>query len=114
MDDQALTPDTFELPTLDAEPIAAVEEQVVEAATQDDKELAALNMSRGWHNIADTMKTDIDNLRTMKAADLAGLPMEKVGEKFLVSSLVADHLQNYLDKVEHATKSVVEHERKAN
>ena len=36
MDDQALTPDTFELPTLDAEPIAAVEEQIVEAATQDD------------------------------------------------------------------------------
>lgn len=112
MDDQALTPDSFDMPVLDAEPIAAVEERVTQSATQDDKELAALNASRGWQRIAGTMKEDVDRLRNMTGAQLEGLSREQVGDKFLISSLVADHLQKYLDQVEHATKAVTENERK--
>lgn len=111
-DNSALTPDSFELPVLDAEPIAEVEQQVVETATQDDKELAALNGSRGWSRIAETMRVDVDKLRNMTGADLKGLSREEVGDKYLISSLVADHLQRYLDQVDNATKAVVEHERK--
>ena len=109
-DEAAVTPDSFEPPILNAEPIALQEEVAIEQATQDDKELAALNASRGWQRIAKSMKQDIDNLRTLKGSALEGLSMDKVGEKFLVSSLVADHLQKYLDDVEHATQAVIEHE----
>ena len=111
MDNNALTPDTFEMPVLDAEPIQAVETRVVASATQDDKELAALNASRGWQRIAGSMKEDVDRLRNMTGAELQGLSREQVGDKFLISSLVADHLQKYLDQVEHATKAVTENER---
>ena len=112
MDNNALTPDAYEMPTLNAEPIAAVEEQVVEIATQDDKELAALNMSRGWNRIATTMQADIDDLRTMRTVDLKGLTVTEVGQRYLVASTVADHLQKYLSQVTDATKVVLENERK--
>lgn len=108
MDNSALPPESFQL---DAEPIQEVEQQYVAAAEDSDKELASLNASRGWQGIVKDMKADVDKLRNLTGADLAGLTMDKVGEKFLVSSLVADHLQKYLDKVENAAKAVADAER---
>lgn len=109
MDNQAITPDVFEMPTLDAAPIAETEVAAVELATQDDKELAGLNTSRGWQRIAARMTEDVNNLRTMRGADLKGLSREEVGDKYLISSLVADHLQVYLDEVANATKAIIDH-----
>ena len=110
--DQALRPEPPILPTLDAEPIQEIEAQVVDVSLQDDKELAALNMSRGWNRIANAMKTDVEKLRYMSASDLQGLSITDVGQKFLVASATADILQRYLDMVDNATKAVVEHETK--
>ena len=108
MDNNALVSESFQL---DAEPIQEVEEEFIAVAQDEDKIVASLKGSAGWNKIASEMKEDVDQLRNLKGADLAGLPMDKVGEKFLVASLVADHLQKYLDKVENAAKAVADAER---
>ena len=110
MNDMALHPEAPIMPVLDAEPIAEQEELVVETSTQDDKELAALHMSRGWDRIRTAMQDDVYTLRNMTGADLHGKDFAEVGQAFLVASLTADKLQRYIDMVDNATKAVVEHE----
>lgn len=108
MDNNALVPDGLEL---NAEPIIETEEMAINLAESVDKDYAELSLMGGWNRLSADMKSDIDKLRNLKGVDLAGLAMDKVGEKFLVASLVADHLQKYLDKVDNAKKAVANAER---
>lgn len=107
-DKSALVPDSYQIV---GEPIQDSEPVVVAAAETADKEVAALLTSKGWQRLSQDMKADIDYLRNLRGADIAGLSMDKVGEKFLVASLVADHLQKYLEKVDNAAKAVADAER---
>lgn len=108
MDNNALVDESF---ALNAEPIQDIEETQVEQGLEQDRELASLHGSRGWERIAKDMRDDVNKLRNLTGAELAGLSKEEVGEKFLTASLVADHLQKYLDKVEYAAKAVADAER---
>lgn len=108
MDNNALVPDSF---PADLTPIEEIDSQQITAAVEVDREIGSLLGSKGWQRITEDMKTDIDKLRHMTATELSGLNMAEVGEKFLVSSLVADHLQKYLDKVENAAKAIADAER---
>lgn len=107
-DNNALVPEHIQL---DAEPIQELENQVVNAAEDADREVGSLLGSSGWNRISKEMKADVDKLRNMKGVDLAGKDFAEVGQKFLVASLVADHLQKYLDKVDNAAKAVANAER---
>lgn len=112
MTDTAIHPGALTMPELDAEPIADIEEQVVETSTQDDKELAALHMSRGWTRIRSSMEDDVHSLRNMTGAELQGKDFAEVGQAFLVASLTADKLQRYIDMVDNATKAITEYENR--
>lgn len=114
MTDTAIHPGGLIMPELDAEPIALTEQIAVETSSKDAKELAALNMSRGWEQIRAAMQTDVYRLRNMTGADLHGKDFSEVGQAFLVASLTADKLQHYLDMVDNATKAIVEHDRRTN
>jgi len=107
MDNNALT----DFPVLNLEPIQHIEDQVVSAAEDSDKELGSLLAHKGWQRIATEMKADINKLRNLTGADVVGKPFEEIGQKFLVSSLTADHLQKYLEKIENAAKAVADAER---
>lgn len=108
MDNSALPPEDFQL---NAEPIEAIETEAVAVAEDADKEVAQLQGSRGWNRIVAGMKVDIDKLRNLHGVDITGKDFAEVGQKFLVASLTADHLQKYLDKVENAAKAVADAER---
>lgn len=107
MDNSALT----DFPELNLEPIRDIEDEVVIAAEDSDRELGSLLAHRGWQRIATEMKADIDKLRNLTGADVSGKDFAEIGQKFLVSSLTADHLQKYLEKIENAAKAVADAER---
>lgn len=108
MDNNALVPDGLEL---NAEPIEKTEIPAIAEAEQSDRELASLMGSKGWEHIAKEMRVEIDKLRNMTGVEIANKDFAEVGQKFLVSSLTADKLQMFLDKVENATKAVIDAER---
>lgn len=111
-DQAAVVPDSFEMPVLNAEPIQAVEDEVIKTTSQEDKELAALNGMNGWKRITREFTDDIQLFKTGGfIKDIEKLPLEEVGKLFVIHQTVATMLQKYLDKVEAATKAVVENER---
>lgn len=109
MDDQAITPQADELVGLDMDEV--VEKEAIDDAHQEEQALTQLSTSKGWQKIANKMKTDIEGLRTGSSVDIkSDTPMEVIGQKYLVASTVAAHLQSYLDMVENATKATIEYE----
>lgn len=103
-DNSAITPDNFQL---NAEPIREIEDEAVKVAEESDKELAALNISKGWHKLSAEMSEDIQMFKTggfIKKVD--ELSLEEVGKLFIIHQTVATMLQKYLTKVESAAEAV--------
>ena len=108
MDNSALPPEDF---TLNAEPIKDIEEEAINVAQDEDIQLASLKGMTGWERIAKDMRQDIDDLARLRKVDMGGISISDVGERFLVASGIAAHLEKYLDKVENAAKAVADAER---
>jgi hypothetical protein len=104
-DSHALTPGAPNLaqPHLDDEVVATPE---LTRQEQKEKDLAALTDHPGWLPFTDKVHKQIDDLRTMKTADLQGKSYEQVGQMFLVASLAADKLEAALEMVETTAKQV--------
>ena len=109
MDEQAITPNADDLTVMDDSEV--VETEAIDDAHQSEVELASLNSTRGWQRIATKMQSDIDGLRTGSKLDFKpDTALEIIGQKYLIASLVAAHLQQYMDMVSGAQKATVEYE----
>ena len=107
MDNQALTP-SFEDLGLDASEV--VENIAVDASHQEEVAMASLASTKGWQKISARMQQDIDGLRTGQAVAVEGASLELIGQRFVIASAVAGHLQSYLDMVNNAQEATKEYE----
>lgn len=106
MDSEGLKPSTEELLNL-VDPAELVESEAIAQAEDGDKELAAVAATPGWQTISARMQADIDALRTGKSLDINGqMSMAEIGQKFVIASAVATHLQSYLDMVNGALEAL--------
>ena len=105
MDNSALPPEDF---VLNAEPIQEAQDEAISVALDEDKQLASLKGMSGWERIAKDMQTDIDDLALLRTVDMSGLSIADVGERFLIASSIAAHLEKYLTRVENAAKAVAD------
>lgn len=107
MDNQALRPDV-----LDLDMSEVVEQEPVTDAVETEDKLAAVGSLPGWEMIAERMTADITGFRTGKTVAIdASTDLATIGQRFVIASTVADHLQAYLDMVNDARRAVVERER---
>ena len=79
-----------------------------EAAEAVDKQVADITNHPGWDRVEARLRASIDEYKTLRSADLAGLKLEEVGQRFLVARMVAEELESILTWV-HSVDDMVRH-----
>lgn len=77
-----------------------------EQATLKDKEIANLAVHPGWLQIEKQMQDRIDYYKKMSGLDTTKLSLEEIGQKFIVSNLVADELSQVLNVVQTTANEI--------
>ncbi len=102
MDNSAITPDNQPfVPPMTEAPVDDAQAQ----AEAVDKQLGDIINHPAWEQIENMLKTRIDEFKTLRSADMAGLSLDQVGQKFLVARMVAEELENVLQKVRAANEA---------
>jgi hypothetical protein len=78
----------------------------VEAANVKDKQIANLADHPGWLEIQKLMDERIKYYKTMSGLDTSKLTLEEIGQKFIVSNLVADELAQIVNVVTQTANQV--------
>lgn len=82
-------------------------EQVQESQTKD-LALASLDANEGWRQLREHIESRIKYHREMHGVDTSQLKLEDIGQRFIVSNLVATELEGILNKVDITVKEVRE------
>lgn len=77
-----------------------------EEATLKDKQIANLAEHPGWLEIEKLMSDKIDYYKKMNGLDTSKLTLEEIGQKFIVSNLVADELEQILNIVKSTANQI--------
>jgi lipase chaperone LimK len=83
-----------------------------EEATVKDKQIANLIDHPGWLQIQALMQDRIDYYKKMSGLDTSKLTLEEIGQKFIVSNLVADELAQVLNVVQSTASEINNGKRK--
>jgi lipase chaperone LimK len=75
-------------------------------ATLKDKQIANLAEHPGWLEIQKIMQDKIDYYKKMSGLDTSKLTLEEIGQKFIVSNLVADELAQVLNIVQTTANEI--------
>lgn len=75
-------------------------------ATIKDKQIANLADHPGWLQIQKQMEERIDYYKKMSGLDTSKLTLEEIGQKFIVSNLVADELSQVLNIVQSTANEI--------
>ncbi len=99
MDNAAITPDNQPfMPAMTEEPVDPGQLE----AEASDKQLGDIVNHPAWDRIEAMMQEHINEFKTLKSADLSGLKLEEVGQRFLVARMVAEELEGILISVRTA------------
>jgi len=79
-----------------------------EEATLKDKQIANLADHPGWLTIQKLMQDRVDYYKKMSGLDTSKLTLEEIGQKFIVSNLVADELAQVLNIVQTTANEINE------
>lgn len=77
-----------------------------EEANIKDKQIANLADHPGWLQIEQLMQDRIDFYKKMSGLDTSKLSLEEIGQKFIVSNLVADELSQVLNVVQTTANEI--------
>ena len=77
-----------------------------EEANIKDKQIANLADHPGWLQIQQLMQDRIDFYKKMSGLDTSKLTLEEIGQKFIVSNLVADELSQVLNVVQTTANEI--------
>jgi lipase chaperone LimK len=83
-----------------------------EEATLKDKQIANLADHPGWLEIQKIMQDRVDYYKKMSGLDTSKLSLEEIGQKFIVSNLVADELAQVLNIVQTTANEINNGKRK--
>ena len=75
-------------------------------ATLKDKQIANLAEHPGWLEIQKLMQDRVDYYKKMSGLDTSKLTLEEIGQKFIVSNLVADELAQVLNIVQTTANEI--------
>lgn len=75
-------------------------------AALKDKQIANLADHPGWLQIEKQMQERIEYYKKMNGVDTATLTLEEIGQKFIVSNLVADELSQVLNIVQNTANEI--------
>jgi hypothetical protein len=75
-------------------------------ATLKDKQIANLAEHPGWIEVQKIMSDKIDYYKKMNGLDTSKLTLEEIGQKFIVSNLVADELEQILNIVKSTANQI--------
>jgi hypothetical protein len=110
MDNSALIPDLD--PITVPEDVEEIEEQQNEELVAKDQELASLLGHPGYAKVQARLDQYIDDFRSGKSMNYdANTPLEIIGQKYVVSSLVANICEELRDMVTDAANSVAEDQK---
>ena len=77
-----------------------------EEATLKDKQIANLAEHPGWLEVEKIMTDKIEYYKKMNGLDTSKLTLEEIGQKFIVSNLVADELEQILNIVKSTANQI--------
>lgn len=83
-----------------------------EEANIKDKQIANLADHPGWLQIEKLMQDRIDYYKKMSGLDTSKMTLEEIGQKFIVSNLVADELSQVLNIVQTTANEINNGKRK--
>ena len=89
--------------------------QQTEADKQEetkDKQIANLINHPGWLEIVKVMQEKVEFYKKMSGVDTSKMNLEEIGQKFIVSNLVADELQGILNLVTQTANEINKREKK--
>ena len=75
-------------------------------AALKDKQIANLADHPGWIEIQKIMQDKVDYYKKMSGLDTSKLTLEEIGQKFIVSNLVADELAQVLNIVQTTANEI--------
>ena len=73
---------------------------------QEDYNLAALYDHPGWKKIKEMFEQDIEDFRMLKKINISALDDAHLGQSVRVERMVAEKLQEYMNRVDEAAKAV--------
>lgn len=90
------------------ETVSLVEEpsEEVKQAEIKDKQIAELKNHPGWLEIVERLQDKVHYYRTMQGVDTSGLDLKDIGQKYVVSNLVADEIQGIINLVEQTANEI--------
>ena len=77
-----------------------------------DKQIANLINHPGWLEIVKVMQEKVEFYKKMSGVDTSKMNLEEIGQKFIVSNLVADELQGILILVTQTANEINKREKK--
>lgn len=77
-----------------------------------DKQIANLINHPGWLEIVKVMQEKVEFYKKMSGVDTSKMNLEEIGQKFIVSNLVADELQGILNLVTQTANEINKREKK--
>lgn len=77
-----------------------------------DKQIANLVDHPGWLEIVKIMEDKVEFYKKMSGVDTSKMNLEEIGQKFIVSNLVADELQGILNLVNQTANEIRNREKK--
>jgi len=77
-----------------------------------DKYIANLADHPGWLEIVKIMEDKVEFYKKMSGVDTSKMNLEEIGQKFIVSNLVADELQGILNLVNQTANEIRNREKK--
>ena len=77
-----------------------------------DKQIANLVDHPGWLEIVKVMEDKVEFYKKMSGVDTSKMNLEEIGQKFIVSNLVADELQGILNLVNQTANEINKREKK--
>lgn len=77
-----------------------------------DKYIANLADHPGWLEIVKVMEDKVEFYKKMSGVDTSKMNLEEIGQKFIVSNLVADELQGILNLVNQTANEIRNREKK--
>lgn len=77
-----------------------------------DKQIANLVNHPGWLEIVKVMQEKVEFYKKMSGVDTSKMNLEEIGQKFIVSNLVADELQGILNLVTQTANEINKREKK--
>ena len=83
-----------------------VDTEEIQQATTKDKQIANLSEHPGWITIHEMMKEKVNYYKKMNGVDTSNLTLEEVGQKYIVSNLVASELEQILNIVTQTANEI--------